>query len=139
MILIIALSMIAIGILFLYETATLRLILLKHSERVGERANALEKTARLKNRDCHELLAQMAKIKDDVEKEEHFYQLADRLDEMDRDVGRLLIKGNRLETYNHLLLDLVNSGCYFGSHKRIQRLVMRHCYEEDGYREEESG
>ncbi len=121
------------------RTATLRLTLLKHSERVGERANALEKTARLKNRDCHELLAQMAKIKDDVEKEEHFYQLADRLDEMDRDVGRLLIKGNRLETYNHLLLDLVNSGCYFGSHKRIQRLVMRHCYEEDGYREEESG
>jgi len=123
--------MIAIGIFFLYETATLRLILLKHSERLERKTLAIASAARAKNERCYLLLEQMKQLKNDVSKEKEFYLLADEHDQLDKEVGKFIYRGNRLNSYNHLILDLINTWCLIGAHNRIKRLVQKHCFESD--------
>lgn len=131
MIFILVLSMIIMGMFFLYETATLRLILLKHCERLERRAIAITSSAKSKNERCQELISQMDILKSDLSMEKEFYRLADEHDSLGKEIEKLINKGNHLNKYNHLLLDLMNTWCLPGAHNRIKRLVRRHCFESD--------
>lgn len=118
-------------VFFIWKTATMRLVLIKHIERLERKAQAIAVSATSKYDTCRNILSQMDDYRKDISKEKEFYELADEHDRLVKEISRLVYRGNAINKYNHLLLDLINTWCLLGAHFRIKRLVEKHCFESD--------